>query len=327
MSNLETRPEETACGGLEEAAPSPVLELLVPRDVPLGGVRAMRVRRTLPHRDLRMVGPWCFVDYYGPDRVAGTAGMQVPPHPHCGLQTVSWLLEGDVLHRDSVGSEQLIRPGELNLMTAGWGIAHSEQSPRAHAPVLHGVQLWVALPDGSRNGDAAFEHDADLPTITSRGAAVTVIMGELAGTVSPARTFSPLVGADLRLDANAELEIPLDPEFEHAVLAVSDGIEVQQMPTERSAMLYLGAGRDVVTITARDEPGRALLLGGEPFAEELLMWWNFVGRSHDEIVAARAAWQAGERFGAVTAYDGDRLAAPDLPTTPLKPRPRRRRPT
>ena len=188
----------------------------------------MRVRRTLPHRDLRMVGPWCFVDYYGPDRIDETAGMQVPPHPHCGLQTVSWLLEGDVLHRDSLGSEQLIRPGELNLMTAGWGIAHSEESPRIHAPVLHGVQLWVALPDGSRNGDAGFEHHPTLPTITSGGAAVTVIMGELAGTSSPARTYSPLVGADLRLDADAQLEIPLDRAFEHAVLAVSDGIEVQQ---------------------------------------------------------------------------------------------------
>ena len=324
MSNLDARPEETVCGSQGATTPGPVLEHLLPRDVPLGGTRAMQVRRTLPHRDVRTVGPWCFVDHYGPDRIAGRPGMHVPPHPHCGLQTVTWLLEGDAMHRDSVGSEQLIRPGELNLMTAGWGIAHSEESPRDHGPSLHGVQLWVALPAATRHVDASFEHHADLPLITSGGATVTVLMGELAGTRSPARTYSPLVAADVRLDAGARLEIPLVRGFEHALLVVAGGIEAEQATVDRSTLLYLGGGREAVTIAAREEPSQALLLGGEPFAEELVMWWNFVARSHDEIVAARAAWQAGERFGVVTGYDGDRLAAPELPTIILKPRPRRR---
>ena len=163
MSNLERSPREMACGGRATVAVDPVREVLVGRPVALGGPRGMTVTRTLPNRGRRMVGAWCFVDYYGPDDVSDSPGMQVAPHPHTGLQTVSWLVEGEVLHRDSVGSVQLVRPGQLNLMTAGHGISHSEQSPADRSPVLHGVQLWTALPDHDRDVRPHFEHHPDLP--------------------------------------------------------------------------------------------------------------------------------------------------------------------
>ena len=196
MSNLERSPRETPCGGQVAVAAEPVRELQFGHSVALGGPRGMTVTRTLPNRDRRMVGAWCFVDFYGPEDISGTAGMQVPPHPHTGLQTVSWLVTGDVLHHDSVGSEQLVSPGQLNLMTAGHGIAHSEQSPPGHGPTLHGVQLWTALPDEARSVAPHFEHHPDLPVLADSGATITVIMGELDGQRSPARVYSPLVGAE-----------------------------------------------------------------------------------------------------------------------------------
>ena len=149
----------------------------------------IEVRRLLPLRHRRSVGAWCFVDHYGPMSVDGVAGMQVPPHPHIGLQTVTWLLDGNVLHRDSLGSEQMIRPGQLNLMTAGRGIAHSEESPGEHDPRLHGVQLWLALPEAQRQVAPAFEHHAELPVAGLAGFEVTVFAGSLAGAQSPATVF------------------------------------------------------------------------------------------------------------------------------------------
>jgi redox-sensitive bicupin YhaK (pirin superfamily) len=157
MSNLERDPQEASCGGLVGVAEVPVRELVIGREVVLGGSRGMPVTRTLPSRGRRMVGAWCFADAYGPTDLTETPGMQVPPHPHTALQTVSWLVEGEVMHRDSIGSEQLIRPGQLNLMTAGRGIAHSERTLPEHSPWLHGVQLWVALPGDDRNVEPHFE--------------------------------------------------------------------------------------------------------------------------------------------------------------------------
>src|SRR4051794_19430009 len=158
MSNLEREPRETVCGGRSAVAVEPVRELLAGATVALGGPRAMSVTRTLPNKSRRMVGAWCFVDFYGPDDISTSTGMQVAPHPHIGLQTVNRLVSGEVLHRDSVGSRQLVTPGQLNLMTAGNGISHSEESPPAHSPVLHGVQLWTALPNQHRHVRPHFEH-------------------------------------------------------------------------------------------------------------------------------------------------------------------------
>jgi redox-sensitive bicupin YhaK (pirin superfamily) len=300
--------------------PTPELLLLEPREVPLGGARAITVRRTLPHRDVRTIGPWCFVDHYGPH--TGT-GMDVGPHPHSGLQTVSWLLSGDIEHRDSLGSLALIHPGELNLMTAGRGIAHSEVCPPS-ATALHGVQLWVALPDAHRHQAPHFEQHTNLPRWDSAGVAVTVIIGELGGQRSPAAAYSPIVGAHLRMDRRASTVLALEPAYEHAVLLLAGSASVLGVRLGVGSLLSVGGGRRELEIGS-DQGAQMLLLGGEPFAEELLMWWNFVGRSHDEIVADRADWSAGKRFGEVSGYPGERLPAPALPTTVLRPRPRRRR--
>jgi quercetin 2,3-dioxygenase len=322
MSNLERDPEETVGGGgtaVAERDGGP--ELLEPREVPLGGPRAMLVRRTLPHRDRRMVGAWCFVDHYGPDDVARGPGMQVPPHPHTGLQTVSWLLEGEILHRDSLGTTQLVRPGELNLMTAGHAISHSEESPDERSATLHGVQLWVAMPDADRDAGPWFAHHADLPVVSVDGATARVVLGHYGGATSPARAYTPIVGADIGWEDGGTHRLPLEESFEHGVLALTDGLTVAGVAVARGSMVVLDAGRAEVVVGGAG-PGRILLIGGEPFEEELVMWWNFVGRSHEEIIRARADWEDGDRFGEVRGYGGGALPAPALPTTPLRPRPR-----
>jgi redox-sensitive bicupin YhaK (pirin superfamily) len=282
----------------------------------------MIVRRTLPHRTIRTVGAFCFVDHYGPAPVTGPGAhpMVVPPHPHCGLQTVSWLLSGEVEHRDSVGSVQHITPGELNLMTAGVGIAHSEYS--AGADPLHGFQLWVALPDDERHQAPHFEHHAGLPELDVAGMSVRVVMGEVDGQKSPAQVYSPLVCAELRLPAGA-FELPLDTAFEHGLLLADGDVAFSGSPGPRSALQYFPEQTPVVRLSS-ETGATVLLIGGEPFPEELLMWWNFVGRSHDEIVRARNDWAGGVRFGAVIDDVHSPMPAPDLPITRLKSRPGRR---
>ncbi|MFJ4922789.1 pirin family protein [Streptomyces sp. NPDC088725] len=317
MSNLDRQATPTVCGGRGFVVAEPVRELLSPRRVPLG--ESTEVRRLLPNLGRRMVGAWAFVDHYGPDDIAGEPGMQVPPHPHMGLQTVSWLHDGEVLHRDSLGSLQTVRPRELGLMTSGSAISHSEESPREHARLLHGAQLWVALPDTHRHIEPHFQHHADLPAVTGSGLTATVILGELDGALSPGTTYSPLLGADLTLTAGAKAGLPLDPDFEYAVLAMSGEAEVDGVPVLPGSMLYLGCGRSELPLRAETDAG-LMLLGGEPFEEEIVMWWNFIGRSHEEIEEARRAWTAGSRFGEVKGYDGPALRAPDLPPVTLKPR-------
>jgi redox-sensitive bicupin YhaK (pirin superfamily) len=289
--------------------------------VPLG--ESTVVRRLLPSLGRRMVGAWCFVDHYGPDDIADEPGMQVPPHPHIGLQTVSWLHGGEVLHRDSLGSLQTVRPKELGLMTSGRAIAHSEESPRGHGPILHGAQLWVALPDSDRHAEPAFEHHADLPVVDGPGFRATVIVGDLDGAASPGRVFTPIVGADIVLDDGADVRLPVDPDFEYAALTMSGITEVDGMRVEPGSMLYLGSGRRELPLRADGASG-FLLLGGEPFEEKLVMWWNFVARTGEEIAQAREDWMTGDRFGTVRGYDGAPLPAPAMPATPLKPRGRTR---
>lgn len=317
MSNLDRQATPTVCGGRGFVVAEPVRELLSPRHVRLG--ESTEVRRLLPNLGRRMVGAWAFVDHYGPDDIAEEPGMQVPPHPHMGLQTVSWLHDGEVLHRDSLGSLRTIRPKELGLMTSGRAISHSEESPRPHARYLHGAQLWVALPDAHRAVEPHFEHHADLPTVTAPGLTATVILGELDGARSPGTAYTPIVGADLSLTRDAEARLPLDPDFEYAVLSMSGEAEVDGVPVLPGSMLYLGCGRTELPLRAASDAG-LMLLGGEPFEEEIVMWWNFVGRSHEEIEAARLDWMEGPRFGEVKGYDGARLPAPALPPVALKPR-------
>ncbi|MFI8004879.1 pirin family protein [Streptomyces sp. NPDC086010] len=317
MSNLDRQAPLSVCGGRGFVVAEPVRELLTPRRVQLG--ESTEVRRLLPNLGRRMVGAWAFVDHYGPDDIAGEPGMQVPPHPHMGLQTVSWLHEGEVLHRDSLGSLRTIRPRELGLMTSGRAISHSEESPKSHAGYLHGAQLWVALPDAHRHVEPHFQHHTELPAVTAPGLTATVILGELDGTVSPGTAYTPIVGADVALDAGAEVRLPLDPDFEYAVLSMSGEAEVDGVPVLPGSMLYLGCGRAELPLRAASDAG-LMLLGGEPFEEEIVMWWNFVGRSHGEIEAARLDWMEGSRFGEVLGYDGGRLPAPALPPGALRPR-------
>jgi redox-sensitive bicupin YhaK (pirin superfamily) len=277
----------------------------------------MTVRRLLPLRLRRSVGAWCFADHYGPMSVDGVAGMLVPPHPHIGLQTVTWLISGNVLHRDSLGSEQMIRPGQLNLMTAGRGIAHSEESPAEHDPQLHGVQLWVALPEATRQADPAFEHHPHLPGAGVSGFEITVFLGSLGGAESPARVFSEIVGAEIVAARDSRGGIPLAPAHEHVMFVTAGSAEVEGTALGRGSLLYLGTGREQVSVAAA-AGSRLLLLGGVPLGEPLLMWWNFVARTPEEITAAVADWREG-RFGSVGGYDGDPLPAPLLDTTRLRP--------
>ena len=319
MSNVETQPQETVC---PTTPPAGGVELLEPRAVPLGGPRAMTVRRTLPQRQRSLIGAWCFADHYGPDDVGATGGMDVPPHPHTGLQTVTWLFTGEIEHRDSLGSHALVRPGAVNLMTGGLGIAHSEVSTPG-TTVLHGAQLWVALPEAHRNAPKDFQHHEPTPTRVG-SATVSVFLGSLAGQTSPVDTFTPLLGAEVTVDAGASVELGLDASYEHGVLADSEGLTVNGAATPRSAMAYLPTGTSTLLLTnTADQPARALLLGGPPFGEEIVMWWNFVGRSHEDIVAARDEWMAhSARFGEVEGYAGDvqHLPAPAMPAVRIRPR-------
>ena len=314
MSNLETEPQELVC----EERPTGA-QVLEPRDVPLGGPRAMGVRRTLPQKGRSLIGAWCFVDHYGPDE----HDMDVPPHPHTGLQTVSWLFEGQIEHRDSVGSHQLIDPGELNLMTAGRGIAHSEVSTDA-SRVLHGVQLWLALPEGSRDQDPFFEHHTTEP-IGFGPATVRVFIGSLLGVSSPATVFTDLVGAQVDLPAGAMIELPVEAAHEHGVLVDAGDVSVAGTPVPAAHLAYLAPGADSIRLEATTA-ARLLLIGGAPLREQIVMWWNFIGRSHDEIVASRDEWQrdgavgSPGRFGVVEGYHGRPLPAPEMPPVRLRPR-------
>ncbi|MGM1060804.1 pirin family protein [Saccharothrix sp. Mg75] len=315
MSNVEADPAALVC-----TTTSGGVEVLPAREVPLGGPRAMTVRRTLPQRSRTMIGAWCFADHYGPDDVSVSGGMDVAPHPHTGLQTASWLFSGEIEHRDSLGVHALVRPGELNLMTAGRGICHSEVSTPT-TTVLHGVQLWVALPDADRDAPRDFQHHVPEPVAVA-GAVARVFLGTLLGRTSPVRTFTPLLGAELVLEPGARLELDVDPGHEHGVLVDLGAVEVAGAAVARGDLGYVGPGpRSLVVANPGDAPARVVLLGGEPFGEELVMWWNFVGRTHDEVVAYREEWQRGtERFGEVVGYPGDRLPAPPMPTGRLRPR-------
>ena len=322
MSNLEVRPVEMECGGTAVATARSGVEVITSREVPLGGPRAMTVRRTLPQRRRSLIGAWCFADHYGPDDVAGTGGMDVPPHPHTGLQTVSWLFAGEIEHRDSSGVHALVHPGEMNLMTGGHGIAHSEVSTAA-TTTLHGVQLWVALPDRARDAPRDFQHHVP-KGVRVDGASLKVFVGSLAGETSPVRTHTPLLGAELSLDPGVELVLDVEPAFEHGVLVDIGPVHLGGTELARAELGYAAPGADRLVIGNRSgERARLVLLGGEPFEEQIVMWWNFVGRSHDEIVEFREDWEnRSDRFGEVQGYVGrtERIPAPPLPNVRIKPR-------
>jgi quercetin 2,3-dioxygenase len=284
----------TASDQAPSQANGPVVEIAPGR---LTQVGSLPVRRVLPQRPRRTVGAWCFVDHAGPVRVEPGVAFSIGPHPHMGLQTVTWLVAGELLHLDSLGSEQLIRPGQLNLMTAGHGVSHAEEDP-ARAEEVHAVQLWVAQPAATRDGAATFEHHADLPRLELDHAEVTVLVGAVAGVASPARRDTDHMGVELSLRAPGAV-VPLRPEYEHALVVLDGHVTVDGTVVEPGVLAYLGLGREECRFEAA-APARALLLGGVPFPERLLMWWNFVGRTREEVSEARQQWADDNgRFGRV----------------------------
>jgi len=287
------------------------IEITPSREAEVGG---HRVRRALPRRARRTVGAWCFIDHMGPASTSGAAASTVAgigPHPHTGLQPVTWLVSGELRHRDSLGSDQVIKPGQLNLMTAGHGVAHAEEGT-AYRGELHGVQLWVAQPDETRDGPAAFEHHAELPRVElAGGATATVLVGELDGAGSPARRDTDHAGFDLSLQPGRSV-IPVRADFEHAVVVLEGAVHVDGSAVEPGRLGYLSPGRDELVVEAR-APARALVVGGVPFPSPIFMWWNFVARTREEAGAAGEAWnERGPRFGEVDSAL-DRIAAPVPP--------------
>lgn len=298
-----------------------LLVIIEPRTVKLTTRTGVEVRRSVPHAKLRRIGAWVFVDHFGP--TPQTAGMVVQAHPHTGLQTVTWLIEGSIDHRDSIGSVQTIIPGQLNLMTAGRGISHSELSlsgPKS----LHAVQLWIALPDEFRSQEPFFEHQANLPKLQGEGFSASVLVGEFLGEVASTKVFSELVGVELRVPAGSRVRIPLNSEFEYGLLLASGdalvSVGLQKDQLQENQLGFWSAGETEMILESKQDLV-ALLLGGKPFAEPFVMWWNFIERSHQEIVEARRQWNARDaRFGEFTDDIGGYIPAPELPNVTLTPR-------
>lgn len=308
VSTQDAAPE---AGSGTEVRP-PCLEVTDSRDTDVG---AFHVRRALPRRARRTVGAWCFVDHMGPAQVSEERGPDIGPHPHMGLQTVTWLMAGEILHRDSLGTEQLIRPGQLNLMTAGHGVSHAEEGTGSYRGSLHGLQLWVAQPSATRDGAPAFEHHAELPRVELDGCIATVMVGDLAGSTSPARHDTDHVGVDIDFPHAGRAVVPLERGHEYALVVTSGAMSVDDTVIEPGHLAYLGTGRDECRLTVT-EAARALMIGGTPFEEHVLMWWNFVARTKDEITRARQDWATGHRrFGQVDSKLG-RMEVGPPPWTP-----------
>ncbi|MEU9919583.1 pirin family protein, partial [Streptomyces sp. NPDC051001] len=237
-----------------------------------------------------------------------------------GLQTVSWLFNGEIEHEDTLGTRAVIRPGEMNLMTGGYGIAHSEISA-PDTTIVHGVQLWVALPEEHRNADRDFQHYVP-KAVRVDGAEIRVFLGSLAQSASPVRTFTPLLGAEITLEPHTRVTLFVDPAFEHGLLVDTGDLRLFDTELRPAELGYVPCGTDTLTLANdSDASARTILLGGPPFEEEIVMWWNFIGRSHEDIVRARADWEASsDRFGVVEGYPGRRLPAPALPNAVITPR-------
>lgn len=291
--------------------------IIEPRTVKLTTRTGVEVRRSIPHAKLRKIGAWVFVDHFGPTKQ--TNGMVVAAHPHTGLQTVTWLFEGAIDHRDSIGSIQRIEPGQLNMMNAGNGISHSELSLEG-PEFLHAIQLWIALPDDARYQQPSFEHLSELPIVELPGASARVLVGEFAGKKSPAKIFSELVGLELKIPSGSRLTLPLNPRFEYGLLVATGGLRAADQVIEENNLGYFPLGESQLVLEATSNT-TAILLGGVPMEEQIVMWWNFIGRSHQEIVEARSLWNTrASRFGEFEDDIGGWIPAPELPNLILQPR-------
>lgn len=267
---------------------------------------ALTVRRALPNKNLKTIGPWCFLDHFGPAR----APVRVGPHPHIGLQTVTWLISGEIVHRDSLGSELPIRPGQLNLMTAGRGIAHSEESPATYDSLTHGVQLWIALPETHRFCEPAFEHHPELPRLNKDGMDITLLMGADCKEQSPARTYSPASALDIVLSDSGSRTLPLTPGFEYGLIVTDGEARIDGVPLRPGGLLVPQTSLTGLQIE-NTAPARLFIVGGAPLNEKIILWWNFVARRHEEIAEARERWESGG-FPPVKGSALERLIAPPL---------------
>lgn len=255
------------------------------------------VGRALPTRERRLVGAWCFLDHLGPVALRGHDGMHIDAHPHTCLQTFTWMMEGEILHRDSLGSDQVIRPGQVNLMTAGRGIAHTEDSLEGDR--LHAAQLWIALPQEHADIAPAFDHYPELPRWSTQGVDFTLLAGSYEDWQAPTRIYTPLVGLDMQAEAGGRVSLPLRPEFEYGLLPMQNSIRINNVDIDINQFVYLEPGRDTLELSF-SEGARCLLVGGEPFPGTISMWWNFVGHTREYINQAYHDWQAGtERFPSV----------------------------
>jgi redox-sensitive bicupin YhaK (pirin superfamily) len=277
---------------------------------------AFKVNRTLPSRPRTMVGPFIFVDEFGPARLPAGGGMDVRPHPHINLATVTYLIEGAIEHRDSIGSHQVIEPGAINLMTAGRGIVHSERSPqelRPHGPFLYGMQTWLALPDDREEIDPAFDHvpAQSLPLVEDNGCRARVLMGTLWGAMAGTPCHSPTIYADIELDAGGS--IPIDAEAdERAVTLIGGEAELDGQPLDLFALYILKPGY-AAPLSSR-KGARAMLMGGAAFATPRHVFWNFVSSSRDRINQAKEDWKA-MRFALIPGDDQEFIPLPDVPKT------------
>lgn len=289
------------------------MEIVTPVTHDLGD---FKVRRTLPAKTRTMVGPFIFVDQFGPARLPAGHGMDVRPHPHINLSTVTYLFEGAIEHRDSIGSHAVIEPGAINLMTAGRGIVHSERSPaatRPAGPAFYGMQTWLALPDGKEEIDPAFEHVAPgaLPLVETPGVSARVLMGSLWGATAATTCHAPTIYADILLDSGAS--VPIDAEAdERAVLVTEGAASLDGAPLDLFTLYVLAPGH--AATLAASAPSRAMLLGGGAFATKRHVFWNFVSSSRDRINAAKHDWKAG-RFPTVPGDDAEFIPLPEVPLT------------
>lgn len=297
-------------GITDDAKSDNQLQRVTAKPAQIGG--GITVSRLLPTVTRRMVGAWCFLDHAGPAHFAPGEGLRVGPHPHIGLQTFTWMLKGQVLHRDSLGYQQVIRPGQVNLMTAGQGISHTEESLPEEGD-LHAVQLWIALPAEAREIAPAFDHYPILPQWHEQGLGLTLLAGSYQGRSAPTKIYSKLVGVDLLARDNVRHSLPLAKGFEHCLLIVSGQWQVNGETFAENELAYMDVGLEEVEISA-SIGARAVLLGGEPYPSEIVLWWNFVGHSREEVAQAQRDWeQQSPRFGEVKGFDGPRLVAPELP--------------
>ena len=274
--------------------------------------RGTVIKRALPSRQKRMIGAWCFLDHAGPVTFPQGDGLDVGPHPHIGLQTFTWMIEGTMMHTDSIGSKQLIRPKQVNLMTAGYGISHTEVAPDTETR-MHAAQLWIALPDDKINMAPQFDHYPVLPVVEKDNIEFTVLVGEFMDTVSPVQVHTELLGIDFFASEATETRLPLNPKLEYGFMALEADAIVRGHVSNGDNMVVPEPGISQIEVEL-PKGSRLLLIGGEPFESPILLWWNLVGRTQEELKTATEQWiNQDARFGTIPDYDGPRLEAPAFP--------------